>query len=196
MPETQQISDRARFPATPPEALRRFTKIAPFAAPSCFPVVARQFQGRKMLLVETLARQAGVSVRTIRRWRKLYTLGGLAALARASRADKGRPRALNGAATEFLLRVLLRNPQTGPFRPSVASVYRAYQEERAWRAAHIGKALGQFELRKLAVWADGGVLRLDSAMPKLSYETLRVWLRRVPELANFFLNTPKGAKGR
>ena len=187
--------------SVPAEALRRFEKIAPLAAPASFPAVATQFRRQKMLLAAVLARQAGVSVRTIQRWRHVYKIGGLAALAKIARADKGRPR-FNRAGADFLLRIALSNPQSGYLRPTAASVHRAYLSEASWRRAHAGcKVAGDFERVKYSAWLDGaGRLRQDATMPEISYETVRIWLRRIPEVAGFLLrsdpNTPKGANGK
>jgi|CZKX01.1.fsa_nt_gi hypothetical protein len=186
--------------SVPAEALRRFEKIAPLAAPASFPAVATQFRRQKMLLAAVLARQAGVSVRTIQRWRHVYKIGGLAALAKIARADKGRPR-FNRAGADFLLRVALSNPQSGCRRPTAASVHRAYLSEASWRRAHAGRKIaGDFERVKYAAWLDGGRLRQDAIMSPVVYETIRVWLRRIPEVAGFLLrsdpSTPKGANGK
>jgi putative transposase len=67
----------------------------------------------------TLARQHGLSLRTARRWVQRYRTGGLAALGRKLRADKGTRRALLPSLAELVEALALQKPA-----PSVATIHR------------------------------------------------------------------------
>jgi len=67
----------------------------------------------------TLARHHGIALRTARRWVSHYRTGGLAALTRAPRADKGSPRALSLPLQELVEALALARP-----RRSVAAMHR------------------------------------------------------------------------
>lgn len=70
----------------------------------------------------TAARDAGVSLRTAERWLARYRAGGLAALARPDRADRGRRRLQAGLVT-YVEEMVLRRPP-----PSIATVHRKVSE--------------------------------------------------------------------
>jgi hypothetical protein len=188
----------------PSEALRRFAAIAPFFAQASSAVGAPR---QKLLLAGVLAHQAGVSPRTLRRWRRAYKRCGLAALSKIVRADKGRPR-FGLACGDFLLRVGLSSSQRGRLRPTAAAVYRAYISEASWRRAHAGREVAGniFSKVKYSAWIDGaGRLRPDAMMPEISCQTIRYWFRRLPEIAVFLDQEvsrkphtigPRGSRGR
>jgi putative transposase len=66
-----------------------------------------------------VARHHGIPLRTIRRWVSHYRTGGLAALMRAPRADKGSRRALSPALQDLVEALALARP-----RRSVAAIHR------------------------------------------------------------------------
>jgi DNA-binding transcriptional ArsR family regulator len=101
-------------------------------------------------LMDSIARQAGVSSRTIYRWLRFFRHGGLTALRWQKRRDRNLPTVVTLAALEFLLDAM-QSPNT----KSVRWIYRAYRQER-W-------------LRR----CDGAV----EQFPPVSYETVRKWVK-------------------
>jgi hypothetical protein len=164
------------------QAERRFGVIEPLVQPERFRGLWAQCRNRKGALIAMLAREQKTKPRTIYHWLKAWKDGGLQALVTRERRDKGKPKALNAAALDFLLAAAL--PRQGAYGElSVAEIYRAYGEERAWRAAHNGKPLGDFELRKYSRYLDGdGRLAPTAQLPHASYETFRTWFDRIPEV--------------
>jgi hypothetical protein len=76
---------------------------------------------------------------------------------------------------------------------TVAELHRAYREEAAWRSAHIGKRLGEFEQRKYARYLDAeGRLSRAAAFEHVAYETIRTWYERLPDV----LKVMARARGR
>jgi transposase-like protein len=86
-------------------------------------------------LVKFLAQQHNVKPRTIYRWLQAFKEGGLPALVKKDRRDKGQSKVLNTAALEFIVAAAL--PLQGSYGElSVREIFRSYREERTWRAAH------------------------------------------------------------
>ena len=123
-----------------------------------------------------------ITVRTIYRWLDSWKAGGLPALVRKDRADKGLPKLLSDAARDLLISLAM--PQRGAYGAlRVAEMWRVYEEERAWRAAHTGRAMGEFDRDKYARFVDeDGKLTAAAQLPKISYETFRVWFNRIPAM--------------
>ncbi len=169
-------------PADREEAERRFRVIEPLVAPDKHRGLWLQCGDLKGKLVELLGEQHKTKPRTIYHWLKAWRDGGLPALVSRDRADKGRPRAFNDAALDFILAAAL--PRQGMYGElSVREIHRAYEEERAWRASHADKPLGEFELRKYARYIDdSGRLRAEAQLPGASYETFRVWFSKIPDV--------------
>jgi transposase InsO family protein len=169
------------------EAERRFRAIEPLVNPEKFPLLMVQFP-RKRDLLPFLAQQASaelkrqVKVRTVYEWLQRWQKGGLPALVRKDRADKGHARAMNDAAKALLLKMSI--PQRGVYGVlRVAEMWRLYQEERAWRDAHVTKPMGEFERDKYAQYLDAEDRLTPAAqLPQVSYETFRVWFNRIPEM--------------
>jgi putative transposase len=86
-------------------ALARFHLIRPFL--------------EERVPLPTLARQHALSLRTARRWVQRYRTGGLRALGRKSRADKGTRRALPLPLAQVVEALALQKPA-----PSVATIHR------------------------------------------------------------------------
>ncbi len=169
-------------------ALRRLDAIIALVEPDKFPRLHAQFAGRgkRLELIRLLARQAGISQRTLY-WRlSRFKEGGVEALAPA-RLDRGRPRQINQAAAEFLLNIALP-VRRGLREPSITEIWDAYCAEREWRQAHAGRPLdGEFERHKYKRWLDrNGKLRPDAQMPKTCHTTVRTWLHRISDLARLF----------
>jgi len=178
VPSAPNLSDEDRA-----EAEKRFAVIEPLVKPDKYAMLWVQHRQSKVAMVEYLMQAHQVKRRTIYHWLKKFKTGGLPALVTKDRADKGRPRVMNRAALEFLLAAAL--PRKGSYGTlSVAEIHRAYQEERAWRAAHASRPLGEFEVKKYSRYIDGsGRLSSQAQLPEASPETFRVWFHRIPEIA-------------
>ena len=87
------------------EALERFRIIRPFL--------------EEGVALATIARHHGLALRTARRWVSRYRAGGLAALTRSPRTDKGSHRALSPPLQELVEALALATP-----RRSVAAIHR------------------------------------------------------------------------
>ena len=133
-------------------------------------------------LLPYLAKLHAVKVRTIYRWLDAWKAGGLPALVRKDRADKGMPKLLSAAARDLL--IALAMPQRGAYGAlRVAEMWRVYCEELTWRAAHVGRRLGDFDRGKYAGYVDtAGMLAPEAQLPQISYETFRVWFNRIPAM--------------
>jgi len=163
-------------------ATKRLDAIEPLLHPAKYPLLWTQHRQSRVAVVKYLADAHKTKPSTVYRWLKLYKDNGLAALVDKDRADKGRPRALNDAALDFLLAAAL--PRKGAYGTlSVAEIYRAYKEERTWRAANAATPLGEFELHKYRRYLDGaGRLTPDAQLPAASANTFRNWYNRIPEV--------------
>ncbi len=181
LPQGPNLSDSDRA-----EAEKRYTVIEPLIKPEKYALLYIQHRHSKVAVVNYLAAQHNTKPRTVYHWLKLYRNEGLPGLVCRDRADKGKPRSLNNAALEFILAAAM--PKKGAYGElTVAEIYRAYFEERAWRASHVGKPLGEFELLKYRRYLDGsGRLSADAQLPDASYSTFRTWFGRIPEVAKVF----------
>jgi hypothetical protein len=164
------------------EAERRFRIIEPLATPATYRGLWAQSGQSKTEVVKFLALQHKTTGRTIYRWFQRWSDGGLPALAPKDRSDKAQPRKPNPAALDFLLAAA--SPRQGAYGElSVREIHRAYQEESAWRAAHAGQPLGEFESHKYSRYTDEkGKLSTAAQLPELSYDTMRRYFYRIPEV--------------
>lgn len=164
------------------EAARRFGAIEPIVTPRKFELLQVQCPTRGQL-VEYLCAEHKVRPRTLYNWLTAWRRGGLPALVSRDRSDKGRPRAMTPAAFDFLLAAAM--PQRGVYGVlSVAEIFRAYEEERVWRAAHANKPMDDFGRSKYARYLDeDGRLRESAQLPPVSCKTFRTWFNRIPEVA-------------
>lgn len=163
------------------EAEKRFGVIEPLIDREKYHLLYMQFPQRRELMAY-LSQMHGVKVRTLYHWLSLWELGGLPALVRKDRSDKGTSRAMNDAAKTYLLSIAF--PRKGAYGVlRVAEAWRAYGEESAWREAHFGRALDEFSQDKYAAYLDAdGRMAPQALLPKVSYETFRVWFNRIPEM--------------
>jgi hypothetical protein len=143
------------------EMKRRFEAIEPLIAREKFSLLYTQHP-RMDQVFQFLAAQAGVKPRTIYTWLAAWQAGGLPALVRRDRIDKGEARVMNDAARELLIRLAI--PGKGDAALRVAEMWRVYEEEREWRAIHPDR------------WTAAAQL------PKISSGTFRAWFERVPEM--------------
>lgn len=168
------------------EAERRFSAIEPLIIPAKYPLLWTEHRQSKLAVIAYLATQHQVKPRTLYSWLSRWKKGGLPALVAKDRADKGHPRIFNNAALDFILAAAL--PKKGAYGClTVAEIYRAYTEERDWRAAHathiFDNTSGEFEARKYKRYLDGsGRLSPQAQLPDASYETFRSWFTRIPEV--------------
>jgi transposase InsO family protein len=129
-----------------------------------------------------LAKQHKVKTRTLYRWLQAWKAGGYPALVRKDRADKGSTPRMNEAARELLIK--LATPQAGVYGTlRVREMFRAYEEERDWRAAHVSSPVGDSARDRYARYIDPeGKLLGAALLPQISVETFRLWFNRIPEM--------------
>ena len=177
IPTGPNLSDEDRA-----EAERRFRVIEPLLEPDKFALLRIQYP-TKGALVEYLGQQHGVSTRSIYNWLEGWKRDGLPALVSKDRSDKGAPRSMTPAAFDFLLAASM--PMKGVYGVlSAREIYRCYNEERQFRAANAGQDLAEFSACKYARYLDeDGKLKASAQLPKVSYETMRTWFNRIPEVA-------------
>ncbi len=163
------------------EAQRRHDVIKPLIDAGKYPALHSQYL-TKGALISHLSETHQVKPRTIYNWLEAWERSGFPGLVPRDRSDKGHSRALNRAAMEFLLAAAM--PRRGAYGAlTVQEIFRAYEEERIWRAAHAGKRMGQFELAKYARYIQDGCLRPEAQFPKVSYQTLLRAFDAIPEVA-------------
>ncbi len=164
------------------EAERRFKVIEPIVRPEAYDSVWLYCGRRRRKVIEWVAGQHQVALRTVYLWISQFTEHGLPGLVGRERSDKGKPRRMNAAALDFL--VALSLPRKGSYGElSGRERQRAYDEERVWRESHVGQPLGEFERRKYARYIDSeGRLLATALLPKVSYECMRQWVCRIPDI--------------
>jgi len=163
------------------EAEQRYAVIEPLVNRINFAGLWREHGDRTSAVIAALSAQHSVRPRTIYRWVALFEAGGISALASRGRSDRGKPKVVNSAALDFLIAAAL--PKNGAYGAlSCREIYRAYNEEKEWRAAHIGRDLTRPDREKYSRYVDeSGKLAARAALPKVSYETLRLWIAKIPE---------------
>lgn len=155
--------------------------IEPLVNPERFAEMHKQFP-RRVDLVQHLAEQHQKGVRTIYRLLDAYQKGGITALTRKGRSDKGRSRALNTASTNFIIGAAL--PKPGSYGElSNQDVWRLHEEERRWREEHATKPLSKADQARYAgyVGPDGRFLP-SAQLAKASYATFCRQIGRIPDL--------------
>jgi hypothetical protein len=167
-------------------ALRRLAIIEALVKPETYPRLHAQFKRKRVELVRLIARQAGIGQRTVYHYLERYNRRGIEGLADSPRIDRGRPRALNMAACNLLLKFALPTSR-GYLEPSVAEIWRAYNAELEYRLAHKNTVLNdEFSKAKYRLMLDGcSRLKDDAQLPAISYETARYWLGHIADLASF-----------
>jgi len=161
------------------EQFRRL--IDPIINPERYPDLHSRFE-RKGDLLEHIALENGMHVRTLRRKLKRWEAQAINGLTRKIREDKGESRALNNAGREFIIGAVLPKPDSyGEL--STRDIFRLYEEERRWRADQVGKLLCPADRARYRryVGADGGLLP-SAELPKASYPTFCRQVAQIPEL--------------
>jgi hypothetical protein len=149
-------------------ASRRFSLIAPM-------LTGGPTHGR-VLFAKALATQASCSLRTIYRLRRIYRLGGRAALETKLRSDRGAPRCFTPAAAEYFLRLTAGRRET----IQTAEIFRAYCAESKRRQSLAGQRLSGFERARYAGLVDAdGMLLAAAQLPDCTYECLRSWRKQL-----------------
>jgi transposase len=162
-------------------AEERFEKIEPLTHPERFQDLWRECDGLKGRVERALADRHGVPSRTLRRWAASYKKHGQQGLVNRDRADKGEHRKINKAAAEFILAMAV--PKAGAFATlSGREIFRAYEEERAWREQRLMRRLqGADEQKYSRYLGEDGLLLASAALPKISYKTLLACMAEIPE---------------
>jgi transposase InsO family protein len=161
------------------EQFRRL--IEPIINPERYPDLHSRFE-RKSDLLEHVACENGLSVRTLRRKLKRWEEQAINGLTRKIRADKGTLRALNDAGRDFISAAVL--PQAGSYGElSTRDAFKYYEEERRWRANQEGKPLCATDRARYRRYVGANGCLLPSAqLPKASYATFCRQVARIPEL--------------
>ena len=161
----------------------RYKVIEPLLRPEAFGAIWAQNTNSRVKVIDWLAKQHKTKRRTIYNWLTAWKQGGLPALIPKDRADKGRPKALNAAALDYLIAAAFpKHAQYGQL--TVRDIFRAYGEERAWRAQNVATRLGDFERSKYTRYTTtDGYLAPSAQLPAASYSTFRNWFDRIPEIA-------------
>jgi hypothetical protein len=164
------------------EAELRYGVIEPLIRPENYQLLHVQFPTRAALL-EHLCAKHQVKRATVYAWLAAWKDRGLPGLVSRDRSDKGVPRKFNAAAIEFLVAAAM--PRRGMYGVlSVREIFRAYEEERVYRAAHVGRKMGEFDVSKYARYLDEDErLRESAQLPEVSYRAFCLWFNRIPEVA-------------
>lgn len=171
-------------------AARRYQIIEPLVERQRHSLAWQQCGNQRLRLIAWLAAQHQVGARSIYRWELAYRKGGMRGLVNRDRSDRGQGRSINDAALQYLVSAALPREadhrQNGRGEMSVAEIFRAYQEERVWRMEHgpRGAPLSAAGRAEYAHYLDPATGRLQAAaqLPSVSYETLRSWHARIPEI--------------
>jgi hypothetical protein len=165
------------------EVDKRYRVIEPLLRPEAFQAIWAQNKNSRVKVIDWLAKQHKTKRRTIYNWLTSWKQGGLPALVPKDRSDKGRPKALNAAALDFLVAAAF--PKHGAYgKLTVRDIYRAYGEERDWRSKNQTKPLTDFDRAKYARYiTTDGFLAPSAQLPEASYGTFRNWFERIPEIA-------------
>jgi putative transposase len=151
------LSDTART-----AALERFHIIRPFL--------------EEGVPLPVLARQHGVALRTARRWVQRYRMGGLGALGRQPRADKGVRRALPPSLAQLVEAFALQTPV-----PSIATIHRKVAALATAQGLHVPSYDVVHDIvRQLAP----ALLTLAHAGSKVYRETFDLLYRREADAPN------------
>jgi putative transposase len=124
----------------------------------------------------TLARQHGLSLRTARRWVQQYRMGGLRALGRRPRRDKGARRVLPPRQVQLVEGLALQQPV-----PSVATIHRRVADVATAQGLHVPSYDVVHDIvRQLAP----ALVTLAHAGSKAYHETFDLLYRREAEAPN------------
>lgn len=143
------------------------------------PLTGRHFKhATKKHLVKKIAERNAISARTLYCWTEIWRRNGILGLIPKRRSDQGKPRIHNSQTALQYMSTVANSSKLASL--STSDVYRAYESERAWREERAGKPLGEFERHKYARWVvEGNILSPESQLPRVSVETVRLWLKRI-----------------
>ncbi len=139
--------------------------------------------------VKSTGRSVRLSKRTIYNWlarwpgTKDSSQRGLEALVDRDRKDKGKPRFFNDAALDLAVKLVTPKPGANGYGElSTRDAFVAYEEERRWRLGMTDLVLENGDARHLQNYVDeDGRLLRDAHLPRVSYETFRRWVKRLPK---------------
>ena len=172
------------------QAEGRYEVIAALIEPKRFRPLWAQCDGKRTKVRDELAKQHGVSPRTIHNWVQRYLgtdldayegIRGLTALVDNDRKDKNQPRLMNHTAFDLLLH-LMHPEERRSGQLTIAKAWKTYNEERLWRLENQGKVvLGDEDVERLAKYlTEENILCAEAQLPKVSYWTFRAWWRNLP----------------
>ncbi len=171
------------------EAERRYRVIEPLVAPDRHRGLWARFSS-KVALIDFLASQHGASRRTLYNWVNRWTgkadpqRKGMPALVDPARRDKGKPRKLNAAGLDLMVKLLSPHwdGKRGYGELNVSRAWGEYHEHREQRRALVGQVLENGDAQALRNYLDDdGRLVDDAQLPACSYETFRRWAVEMPE---------------
>jgi len=160
------------------KAAERYQIIEPLINPDKFSELWWECENNPKSVIQHLAAQSGVSAATIEDWFGKFGAEGYRGLVRRGRSDLGRSRSLNRAAVEFVQSAAL-------VYDSAKEVFRAYQEERPFRAAIAGKQLTKAEVAQVGPRNvdQRGYLCESAQLPVADYKTILRCIARLPKVA-------------
>lgn len=106
----------------------RYFAIRPIIDPTAFPATWAACGGRKVGIVDLIARTHSVKRRTVYNWVARWRTGGIAGLEQQTRCDRGRPRLLSEAARNYL-RAEVRVERRALVKKSVRAFLRDFQAQ-------------------------------------------------------------------
>lgn len=178
VPTGPNLSDADRI-----EVEKRYRIIEPLIARDRFASIWATHNNSKLDVLDWLARQHKVGRRTIYTWLADWKSSGITGLIPRDRKDKGTAKVLNTAALEFILACAY--PKHGAYgKLTVRDIFRAYADERRWRAENIAtKFEDNFNRQKYQRYltADGHFVP-SAQLPVASYSTFKNWFNRIPEI--------------
>ncbi len=173
------------------EAERRYRVIEPIVVPERYRGLHARFPN-KVALIDYLGSQHGVSRRTLYNWVNRWTgkadplRRGLPALVDPARRDKGKPRKINAAGLDLMVKLLTPhwNGKRGYGELNMARAWGEYHGHRRSRMALAGKVLENGDAKGLWNYVDeDGRLLEEAQLPVCSYETFRRWAAELPKPA-------------
>ena len=172
------------------QAEGRYQVIAALIEPKRFRKLWTQYGGKRTRVRNELAKQHGVSARTVHNWAQRYLgkyqdaykgMRGLTALVDRDRADKSRPRLMNDTALDLLLHLAFPEERRAG-QLTISKAWEAYNEERHFRDEYLRPTPEPADDRaRLEAYTDSrGHLLKKARLPEVSYWTFRQWWRNLP----------------
>ncbi len=108
---------------------------------------------------------------------------GLEALVDRDRITKGKSKKFNQAALDLVVKLLTPKPGADGYgEMTIQDAFCDYEEQRLWRRAMEGEGLQNGDARRLRKYVDDeGRLLPDAQLSRVSYETFRSLVHRLPQ---------------